>query len=313
MSLAAIKNKVTSGIGRQVLVGQKHSPTLLFVAGTVGLVATVVLASRATLKMEEVIGEAEALEEVFDEAVGKTLKSGEKYTEEDAKQDGIVAKTQTALKIAKLYAPAVVVGAATIAAFTGSHVILNRRNVALTAAYGAVDKAFREYRGRVINEFGKDKDREFRFGVVEREMAVDTNDGVAVKTVKVVDPEFAKESGGRSMYAVIFDESNRNWNPDWRYNSMFLRSQQDYANDRLRRDGFLFLNDVYQALGFERTAFGQLVGWVLGNGDDLVDFGLMDNGYETTLFINGDERSTWLDFNVDGMVLELISNQKGSA
>jgi len=310
MSLAAIKNKVTSGIGRQVLVGQKHSPTLLFVAGSVGLVATVVLASRATLKMDEVLREAEEKDVKIDAALD--LESDE-YTEEDAKQDGILVRTQTALKIAKLYAPAVVVGAATIAAFTGSHVILNRRNVALTAAYGAVDKAFREYRGRVINEFGKDKDREFRFGVVEREMAVDTNDGVAVKTVKVVDPEFAKESGGRSMYAVVFDESNRNWNPDWRYNSMFLRSQQDYANDRLRRDGFLFLNDVYQALGFERTAFGQLVGWVLGNGDDLVDFGLMDNGYETTLFINGDERSTWLDFNVDGMVLELISNQKGSA
>jgi len=310
MSLTAIKNKVTSGIGRQVLVGQKHSPTLLFVAGSVGLVATVVLASRATLKMDEVLREAEEKDVKIDAALD--LESDE-YTEEDAKQDGILVRTQTALKIAKLYAPAVVVGAATIAAFTGSHVILNRRNVALTAAYGAVDKAFREYRGRVINEFGKDKDREFRFGVVKREMAVDTNDGVAVKTVKVVDPEFAKESGGRSMYAVIFDESNRNWNPDWRYNSMFLRSQQDYANDRLRRDGFLFLNDVYQALGFERTAFGQLVGWVLGNGDDLVDFGLMDNGYETTLFINGDERSTWLDFNVDGMVLELISNQKGSA
>jgi len=310
MSLAAIKNKVTSGIGRQVLVGQKHSPTLLFVAGSVGLVATVVLASRATLKMDEVLREAEEKDVKIDAALD--LESDE-YTEEDAKQDGILVRTQTALKIAKLYAPAVVVGAATIAAFTGSHVILNRRNVALTAAYGAVDKAFREYRGRVINEFGKDKDREFRFGVVEREMAVDTNDGVAVKTVKVVDPEFAKESGGRSMYAVVFDESNRNWNPDWRYNSMFLRSQQDYANVRLRRDGFLFLNDVYQALGFERTAFGQLVGWVLGNGDDLVDFGLMDNGYETTLFINGDERSTWLDFNVDGMVLELISNQKGSA
>ena len=310
MSLTAIKNKVTSGIGRQVLVGQKHSPTLLFVAGSVGLVATVVLASRATLKMDEVLREAEEKDVKIDAALD--LESDE-YTEEDAKQDGILVRTQTALKIAKLYAPAVVVGAATIAAFTGSHVILNRRNVALTAAYGAVDKAFREYRGRVINEFGKDKDRELRFGVVEREMAVDTNDGVAVKTVKVVDPEFAKESGGRSMYAVIFDESNRNWNPDWRYNSMFLRSQQDYANDRLRRDGFLFLNDVYQALGFERTAFGQLVGWVLGNGDDLVDFGLMDNGYETTLFINGDERSTWLDFNVDGMVLELISNQKGSA
>ena len=313
MSLTAIKNKVTSKIGRQVLITQKHSPTLLFVAGTVGVVATVVLASRATLKMEELIGEAEALKEGFDEAVGKTLKSGEKYTEEDAKQDGIVAKTQTALKIVKLYAPTIAVGIVSIGCFTGSHVILNRRNVALTAAYGAVDKAFREYRGRVIDEFGVGKDREFRFGSISREVAVETDEGTSVKTIKGADPEFAKKSGGRSMYSVVFDEGNRNWRPTWGHNQMFLRSQEQYANDLLSRDGYVYLNDVYRMLGFERTKAGQVVGWVKGNGDDYISFGILDNGYESTLFVNGDERSVWLDFNVDGVVLDLMSDEKGPA
>lgn len=309
MSLKAIKNKVTSKAGRQILVTQKHSPILLFGVGVVGVVATVVLASRATLKMEELIGEAEELKEQIGEAL-ETKK--DEYSKEDAKKDGILVKSQTAMKIAKLYAPAVVVGVVSIGCFTGSHIILNRRNIALTAAYGAVDKAFREYRGRVVDELGKEKDQEFRFGVIEREVAVDTDDGVAVKTVKGADPEFAKKSGGRSMYAILFDEGNRNWRPQWGDNQMFLRSQQQYAQDRLNSKGFLFLNDVYEALGFERTAFGQVVGWVLGNGDDLIDFGIVDT-YEGIRFVNGNEKSVWLDFNVDGMVLDLIDNQKGPA
>lgn len=318
MRFTAIKNKVTSKIGRQVLITQKHSPTLLFGAGVVGVVATVVLASRATLKMEELIGEAEEKDVKIDAAL--ELKSDE-YTEEDAKKDSILVKSQTAAKIAKLYAPAIAVGVVSIGCFTGSHVILSRRNVALTAAYGVVDKAFREYRGRVIDEYGKEKDREFRFGAVEREIAVDTDDGVGVKTVKGADPKFAEESGGRSGYAVLFDESNRNWQEQWSYNQMFLRSHMDYANDRLNRDGFLFLNDVYEQLGFQRTAFGQIVGWVADAkdkngkkiGDGYVDFGILENGYESILFVNGNERSVWLDFNVDGNVLDLISNKKGPA
>lgn len=309
MSLKAIKNKVTNKAGRQILVAQKHSPTLLFAVGVVGVVATVVLASRATLKMEELIGEAEENKEKIEAA--KELAS-DKYSEEDAKQDGIVVRTQTALKIAKLYAPAIAVGVVSIGCFTGSHVILNRRNVALTAAYGAVDKAFREYRGRVVDELGKEKDREFRFGVVEREIAVDTDDGVAVKTVKGDDPEFAKKNNGRSMYAVCFDEGNRNWRPTWGHNQMFLRSQQQYAQDRLNSKGWLSLNDVYDSLGFEKTRAGQVVGWVVGNADSYIDFGIVDN-HDGIRFVNGDERSVWLDFNVDGMILDLIDNQKGPA
>ena len=115
------------------------------------------------------------------------------------------------------------------------------------------------------------------------------------------------------MYSVVFDEGNRNWRPTWGHNQMFLRSQEQYANDLLSRDGYVYLNDVYRMLGFERTKAGQVVGWVKGNGDDYISFGILDNGYESTLFVNGDERSVWLDFNVDGVVLDLMSDEKGPA
>ena len=59
MNLNTIKTVITSKLGRQVLTVQKHSPALLFGAGVVGIVGTVVLASRATLKLEEVLEKAQ--------------------------------------------------------------------------------------------------------------------------------------------------------------------------------------------------------------------------------------------------------------
>lgn len=303
MSLTAIKNKVTSKVGRQVLITQKHSPTLLFGVGVVGVVTTVILASRATLKMDEVLREAEENKAKID-AVKEN--HGDKYSEEDHKTDVKTNKARTALQIAKLYAPAVGVGVISIGAFTGSHVILNRRNVGLTAAYAALDKGFKQYRDRVVTELGSEKDQEFRFGLLDREMAVDTDDGVAIKTVRVVGADT-----DASIYARWFDEGSRNWSRTPQYNQMFISAQQNYANDQLNAVGHLFLNDVYNMLGLEPTPAGQLVGWVKGNGDGYVDFGVFRNGViDARRFVNGEEKTILLDFNVDGVVWDMIGKKK---
>jgi len=303
MSLKAITNKVTSKVGRQVLITQKHSPVLLFGVGVIGVGTTVVLACRATLKMDEVLGKAEKDKETIEDA--KALES-EEYTEEDARKDSIVVRTQTALKIAKLYAPAIAVGCITVGAFTGSHVILARRNAAITAAYVAVDKGFKQYRKNVIGELGLEKDREFRFGMVEKELAVDTDEGVAVKTVKVVDGEALSKDDARKIYGRFFDEYNQNWERSRGKNAMFLRSQQNFANDLLNARGHVFLNEIYDMLGMERSKAGALVGWVKGNGDSYIDFGILDDLYMGQNFINGNEPSIFLDFNVDGPIYDLI-------
>jgi hypothetical protein len=302
MSLSSIKNKITNKVGREILVAQKHSPAILVGASVVGVAATVILACRATLKLEEVLKEAEDKDAQIEGA--KALDSDE-YTTEDAKKDGLTVRVQTAVKIAKLYAPAAVVGILTVGAMTGSHIIMNRRNLGLTAAYAALDKGFKDYRARVVEELGEDKDREFRVGVVERQMAVETDSGTDVKTVKVADPKTFEH--GHSIYAKIFDESNRNWQRQYSYNAMFLRSQQNYANDILKSRGHLFLNEVYAMLGLDHTRAGAVVGWVKGNGDSYVDFGITDT-YDGMRFVNGDERSVWLDFNVDGVVYDLLKD-----
>lgn len=299
MNLKVVKNKLTSKIGRQILLTQKHSPTLLFGAGAAGVVVTVVLACRATLKMSDVLDDGEKnLQAVVTEDINDDSELSD--SEKIAKASKNV-KLHTALTIAKLYAPAVIVGTLTVGALTGSHVVLSRRNIGLTAAYSALDKGFREYRGRVVEEYGKEKDAEFRYGVGDREIAVETDDGIAVKTVRVLNP-----TSTFSIYSRVFDEYNTNWRDVPAYNQLFIQSQQNYANDLLRARGHVFLNEVYNMLGFEHSKEGAVVGWVRGEGDDYIDFGVFTDQFEGKEFVVGNSREIHLDFNVDGVIYDKI-------
>lgn len=301
-------DKITSKLGRQTLIVQKHSPVIMFGVGIAGVVTTVVLASCATLKMHEILeeGEKNSAEIKAAEALDT-----DQYDEKDASKDRATVRIKTAVKITKLYAPAFAVGVLSIAALTGSHIVLSRRNVALTSAYAAVDRGWREYRRRVVEELGPEKDLEFRYGTVEREVAVDTDDGVAVKTEKFLDLA-GNDAAGYSIYAKLFSrETSRNWDPHKGYNAMFISSQQQFANDKLRADGHVFLNDVYDMLGLERTPAGQIVGWVKNNPDkdvdDFIDFGVFEGDRFTSMnFVKGDEPNIWLDFNVQGSIWKMI-------
>lgn len=294
MKLAAIKNVVTGTVGRQILTLQKHSPVIMFSAGIVGVLGTAVLASRATLKVEDILTEHQEM--------AKHIKTHEHvdYTEDDRSKDQAVLYVQTASKLTKLYGPAVIVGAVSIACLTGSHVVLSRRNAGLTAAYVALEKGFNQYRNRVREEFGEEKDREFRYGVEEFVVEKD-GEKTVVKRVNTSD--------GPSIYAKLWDENSTSWNGDPVYDMVFLKAQQQYANDRLHAKKHLFLNEVYDALGLERTQAGAVVGWVLGGeGDDFVDFGIFNEAMEPEhlAFFTGREKAIWLDFNVNGTMYDKI-------
>lgn len=301
--LNEVKNKVTSKVGRQILQTKKHSPVVMFGVGVAGFIAFGVLTARATLKLDDVLREAEETEAKFQEALRLSAegKTKQEYTDEDEQKDRKLVKLQLAIKIAGLYAPAVGVGLLTIGAFTGSHIVLSRRNAGLSAAYAAIHQGFREYRSRVIADVGEDKDREYFFDLVDKEIAVETDEGPVVKTVKRV------RKGTKSPYAACFDESNPNWRPGFMENPTFISVQQTYANDRLHAVGHLMLNDVYRSLGLQETTAGAVVGWVRGNGDNRVNFGVFrGDTFMGDLFAMGEENSVWLDFNVDGEVYKLI-------
>lgn len=289
---------------------KKHSPEILIVAGVVGTVVSAVLACRATTKVNDILEKTkEDVEAIHKCEADNDLK--EEYSNEDAKKDLTIVYVQTAVKLAKLYAPSVLLGAVSITGILASNNILRKRNVALGAAYAAVDKGFKEYRSRVKERFGEDVDRELRYNIKAKkfeETIVDAETGKEKKvknTVKVSDPNTYSD------YARFFDDGCKGWDKVPEYNLMFLKAQQQYANDKLKADGYLFLNDVYDSLGIPRSKAGQIVGWIYRPDDpekaNYVDFGIYDINREVNRdFVNGYERTILLDFNVDGNILDLI-------
>ena len=203
--------KLTRTFNRTSLKLQKHSPEILLVAGTVGVVASTVMACKATLKVEEIVDDAKQKIDTIHEVAANPAMA-EKYSEEDSKKDLAIVYTQTAVKFIKLYGPAVVLGVASLGCMIGSNRILNKRNAALAAAYAAVDKSFKEYRGRVIERFGEKMDKELRYNIKAQEVEETTtdengNEVVTKKTIEVIDPN------NYSQYAIIFDDGNEGWDP----------------------------------------------------------------------------------------------------
>lgn len=309
MTKIAIMDNLTRHFAKTGLKIKKYSPEILIVAGVVGTVTSAVMACKATTKLSAVLDESK---ETVDEIHSYVEKNGhsEKYTADDEKKDLAIVYTQTAFKVAKLYAPSVVLGALSLTAILASNNILRKRNVALAAAYAAVDKSFKEYRGRVVERFGKEIDKELRYNIKAKEIEEvekkeDGTEEVTKKTVNVVDPNTYSD------YARFFDSGCTGWDKDPEFNLMFLRRQQAYANNRLKAKGYLFLNEVYDMLGIPRTKAGQIVGWIYDEknpiGDNFVDFGIYDMNIEKNRdFVNGYERTILLDFNVDGNILDLI-------
>jgi hypothetical protein len=283
-----IPNAVTRVVARQMLIASKHSPQILFGAGIAGVVTSTVMACRATLNLHDTL---DGLEEEI-AGVKEHLSGTEGYHKDLAY---IYAKG--AYKIARLYGPSVVVGTTSVAFLTGSHVTLTRRNASVTAAYAAVSKAFDEYRERVRDQIGPEKELDLYRGITMEEVIGEN--GKKVK-VPVVDPN------KMSAYSKCFDEYNRNWQKNAEYNRLFIQCQQTYANEMLQARGHVFLNEVYDMLGLPHTRAGCTVGWTIGNGgDNYVDFGLFE-AMNSSDFMNGLERSIWLDFNVDGVIVDLI-------
>ena len=287
---------------------KKHSPEILMVAGIAGTVVGTVLACKATTKVSEIIEEKnKAVNDVHTCLEDKEIE----YTEEDSKKDLTIIYTQTGVKLFKLYAPAIGVMALSFASIIAGHKVLKKRNVAIAAAYVAIDKGFKQYRKNVIEEFGEGVDQQMRFGLKSKEVKKKGKDGKTVKeTEYYIDPE-GNPLDNISEYARFFDAASGNFAKDPEYNMMFLRRQQDYANEMLKARGHLFLNEVYDLLDIPRSKAGQVVGWIYdknGNtkGDNYVDFGLYRNDQGTRRFINGLEYNILLDFNVDGVIYDLI-------
>ena len=288
---------------------KKHSPEILMAVGVVGTVTSAVMACRATMKVNEVI---EKRNKAFD-AIQQCLEDpqlSEEYTEEDANKDITLAYMQSGVELVKLYAPAIALGTVSISCLVKSNDILRKRNVALTAAYATLNKTFKDYRQRVTDRFGVDVERELKCNIQKRtieETVVDEN-GKETKVEKEIE---VCGLDGYSEYARYFDETCFGWDKSPEYNLMFIKAQQNYANDVLKAKGRLFLNEVYDMLGMKPTKAGQIVGWVYDpenpSIDSYVDFGVVfTNRMENRELMESYETAILLDFNVDGNIWDTM-------
>ena len=316
LNLAQIKDTAVFAANRGKLIVGKHSPEILMVVGIGAAIGSTVLACRATLKLNDILDEAKEVSDTIEKAHNGDISLKEEYTDDAYRRDVVVHKIQTAAKIGKLYAPAAGLGLISVTCLLGAHGIMQKRNLALLAAYKTCEEAFNSYRDRVKEELGEDKDRQFFLGFQEetvKEKIVGPDGKKKTVTKKI---ETIKESA-ISQYSRFFDETNKNWSHSPSQNRFFLQQVQAQLNDDLIRKGHLFLNDVYDALGFEPTPEGQLVGWIYDpKGVGTIDDPGRDNEikffiYDATDpakrdFVNGYNPSILIDLNPDGVVYDLI-------
>lgn len=307
--MKGLKDKLVKSFHKAEFKVKKHSPEILAAVGVVGVVASTVMACKATTKLSEILDDTkESIEKIKE--VEQDPKYEDKYNSEDAKKDLTIVYVQSGVKIVKLYLPALAIGTASLGCLLASNNILRKRNAALSAAYMTVDKSFKEYRKRVAERFGDEIEKEIRYNIKAQQIEEtvvdeDGNETTVVSEVKAVDPNMYSD------YARFFDESCAAWQNDPEYNLMFLKAQQAYANDLLKSRGRLFLNEVYRMLGIDESKAGQVVGWVYDAecpvGDNFVDFGIYDMSKERVrAFVNGYETNILLDFNVDGNIWDLM-------
>ena len=302
--------RALSSVGRAL---KNAAPEIAIVGGTVGLVASAVIACKETPKAMKTLNDHKSKMEIVDKSLKNGVtQSGEEYTEEDAKHDRVMITTQDGLAFIKIYAPALILGSVSIALILGGSKIFRSRVTALTSAYALIESRFSNYRNAVIEKFGSDIDKELRYKIKNGIIETTTVDENGEERHEIIDAK-TTEYDGYSDYARIFDETNPEWRKNGLMNLTFLQQRQAWCNDKLRLKGYLFLNDVYDELNFERTPEGQLVGWVYDKNNPLIDnyisFGideLYDRNHRQQLndVMNDHERSFLLDFNCDGRILE---------
>ncbi len=302
-------------IGFQI---QKKSPELLVAAGIAGVVVSAVMACKATIKASEVAEEVkETIDEIHEIEEKGITRAGNPYSIEDTKKDLTTTYLQTGVKYAKLYAPSVILGAASITCIVASHRVLKKRNIALAAAYTTLDKSFKEYRGRVMERFGEQVEKEIRYNIKAKEIKKTVVDetGKKEKVKEVVDVPAVDgwDPSQYSPYARRFDETHPNWTKNPEMNRFYLKARQAQANDMLKARGHLFLNEVYDMMGFPRTKAGAVVGWLYDPkrpelGDSYVDFGMYEiqEGEDFESYV----KSYILDFNVVGDITNDIADHQ---
>lgn len=301
-------NSMVNVINTFGLQCRKHAPEIMIIGGIVGGTTATVLACMATKKTIEIVDEAK--KELED--IRNTKEISEDYTEKDKQKDITRTYVYTGLKIAKNYAVPAAIGTASVASILGGTNILNKRNAGLAIALSSSALEAKKLRDGIVKELGEEKGKELCkkiiYDIEEEEVKEKiTDESGKTKTVKKIVKKINNDDNPIS-YVRVFDHHNPYYSDDPAYNEFFLRAQQNYFNDKLRADGYLFMNEADKVLGFNKSKAGQIVGWNYDpsnpNIDNFVDLNITEcekvdeYGIKRTIFV--------LEYNVDGSILNRV-------
>lgn len=308
MNKTEIFNTLSRTAHKVVFKAKKHAPALMIVGGVVTLIGSAVGACVATRKLDGVLEETKKdIGAIHEQAEAAEEQPNVNYPAKQMKKDLTKVYFHCAGQVAKLYAVPVAFGALGTTSILSGANLFHKRNVALAAAYTSANELLDRYSKGVIERFGEDMDKELRYGVKAKNVieTVVKEDGIEETRAEVVEEFNVLESDTDKF----FDEFNPNFDKhSASENLKFLALQQSIANEKLRRKGYLFLNDVYTMIGLQPTAAGQAIGWIYDEknpvGDNIVDFGLGNpNDESVRRFVNGHEKAVLLHFNHDGNIL----------
>lgn len=309
MNLELLKTGVTKLAGSKALALQKHSPTIMVVAGTVGMVAAVVEASRATLKVEEILEAHNDKMEEIDTYIEASNEDGEIHLLEDdepitinveeLEKDKRTLYLRTGARLAKNYAPTASLVVISGVLILSGYNVLNKRNAAYMAAYKALDESFRDYRKKVVEKYGEEIGRNLEYTTDKAKIPYKDEETGRKKT-KTVDA--FSDSAKASIYSRIFNGSNLEWQNNMNFNYDYIEAQERHLNNRLKARGHVFLNEALDAFGYKRTDVGSIAGWRLhGEGDGYITCNAKEI-FQTVTALSGAEvpdKAILLSFNVD--------------
>lgn len=286
MNISPSVQQSLSRIGLQL---QKHAPAILTTLGVGAVVTSGVLAAKNTLKLEKKIDESQARLQ----NVNELIEQGE--VPEGARTAVYV---RNVVEVSKLYFLPVGLMAGGIVCILSANNILNKRNAALAAAYNGLAASYKAYRGRVREELGEEREKELYYG--ERREQVTGENG---KKQVVLKPAADGEHVG-SPTRFIYDVHNPNWTGFHDENLFRLQMAQNMHNDLLRARGHVFLHEVLDTLGIQRTPASAVTGWIFDTenpdheGDNYIEFNIRDYQSEYGYIM--------LDFNIDGTIFDKI-------
>ena len=208
----------------------RNSPAILTGLGCAGVLTTAILTGRATLRASEILKM-----EVPDEQLPATE---------------IVKLTW------KVFIPPVLVGASSIACIIGANTINTHRNAALAALYSLSETAFREYKEKVVEEIGRNKELKVRDSIAQDRV---TTNPVGDRTI------IFTGNGEVLCYDALCDRY-------FKSSAEKIRQQVLELNEDLRNDMWLDLNDLYYAIGLPSTKLGNQVGFDIDKGYIQVDY-----------------------------------------